>query len=149
PSEKPPTVELPPEFDAVQFRRRLLGTPPDSPPPTARPPDDRYELLDELGRGGMGVVRRGRDRHLGRDLAIKILSAGLADDELRQRFLLEAQVSGRLQHPGVVPLYDLGELPDGRPFFAMKLVRGRTLAELLSEQPAPDRPRLLNVFLHV
>ena len=68
-----------------------------------------------------------------------------------QRFLEEARIAGRLQHPGVVPVYTLGRLPDGRPYFTMKLVKGRTLAELLAErkQPTQDRPRFLAIFEQV
>src|SRR5262249_47127654 len=101
-------------------------------PEKVAPPADRYELLSELGRGGMGAVLRGHDRHLGRDLAIKVLlERHRCEPALLQRFVAEAQVAGRLQHPGVAPVYDLGELPDGRAFFSMKLVVGRTLAALL------------------
>jgi serine/threonine-protein kinase len=79
----------------------------------------------------MGAVLRVHDPDLGRDLAIKMLRAeyrGWAD--LERRFLEEAQVAAQLQHPGVAPVHEVGRLPDGRPYFAMKLVQGRTLAEL-------------------
>jgi serine/threonine protein kinase len=68
-----------------------------------------------------------------------------------RRFVEEAQVCGQLQHPGIVPVHDLGRLEDGRPFFAMKLVKGRTLAELLRERAGPDDdlPRLLGIFEQV
>src|SRR5262245_58935873 len=109
----------------------------------------RYVLLEEVGRGGMGCVRRARDPELGRDLAVKLL---LKDTpEHRARFLAEARTTGRLQHPGVAPVLDAGRLPDGRPYFAMKLVQGRTLADLLKERPAPahDLMRFLAVFEQV
>ena len=111
-----------------------------------------YQLLGEIARGGMGVVLKGRDPDLGRDLAFKVLKAELAGRPgAEQRFVEEAQVGGQLQHPGVVPVYDLGRFADGRPFFAMKLVKGRTLAEALAERadPAADRGRFLHVFLQV
>src|SRR5262249_52663252 len=112
----------------------------------------RYEVLGEIARGGMGAILRGRDVDLGRDLAIKVLLGkhqGRA--ELLQRFLEEAQIGGQLQHPGIVPVYDLGQFPDHRPYFTMKLVKGRTLAQLLAERqdPAHDRPRFLKVFEQV
>jgi eukaryotic-like serine/threonine-protein kinase len=113
---------------------------------------DRYQLLGEIARGGMGVVLKGRDPDLGRDLAVKVLKAELAGrPAAEQRFVEEAQVGGQLQHPGVVPVYDLGRFADGRPYFAMKLVKGRTLAELLSGRPDPaaDRGRFLRHFLQV
>jgi serine/threonine-protein kinase len=94
-----------------------------------------YRVLGELGRGGMGMVYRAFEPRLGRSLAVKVLLPEHRDDAgLRRRFLKEAQIMGRLQHPGVAPVHELGELPDGRPFFTMKRVMGQTLAELL---PSP------------
>src|SRR5437868_8186140 len=91
------------------------------------PSGPRYVLGDEIARGGMGAVLHAHDERLNRDLAVKVLHADLRDSPgLRQRFAEEAQIAGQLQHPGVVPVYDLGVLADGRPFFAMKLVKGRT-----------------------
>jgi len=109
----------------------------------------RYQLLGEIARGGMGAVLKGRDPELNRDLALKVLleqHRGRAD--LVDRFVEEAQICGQLQHPGVVPIYELGRLPDRRPFFAMKLVKGQTLAMLLSRRssPADDLPRFLSIF---
>jgi serine/threonine-protein kinase len=109
----------------------------------------RLELLEEIARGGVGAVLKGRDMDLGRDVAVKVLLANHVDKaDLAQRFLDEACIAGRLQHPGVVPVYALGRLADGRPFFTMKLVKGRTLAQLLAEcrDPAAERPRFLHVF---
>ena len=90
----------------------------------------------------MGAVHRGRDLDLGRDLALKVLLDHHRDrPDLVGRFVEEAQICGQLQHPGVVPVYELGTLADRRPFFAMKLVKGRTLAELLGER-GRVRPRV-------
>jgi serine/threonine-protein kinase len=100
----------------------------------------------------MGAVHRARDPRLGRELAVKVLKGdGHTGPEALRRFVEEAQVCGQLQHPGIVPVHDLGRLEDGRPFFAMKLVKGRTLADLLRERagPADDLPRLLAVFEQV
>src|SRR5262249_38792815 len=102
-------------------------------------------------RGGMGAVLRGRDVDLGRDLAVKVLLEKHADrPEVARRFLGEAQVGAQLQHPGVVPVYDVGRFGD-RPFFTMKLVKGQTLAQLLAERadPTQDRPRFLAISLQV
>jgi serine/threonine-protein kinase len=110
------------------------------------------EIAGVLGRGGMGLVLRGRDPELGRDLAVKVLLEGHANDpSIVRRFVEEAQIGGQLQHPGVVPVYALGRSPDGRPYFTMKLVKGRTLAELLQERatPAQDLPHFLTIFLQV
>jgi serine/threonine-protein kinase len=112
----------------------------------------RYQLFGEIARGGMGAVLKGRDADLGREVAVKVLlEAHRGRAEHLWRFVEEAQVAGQLQHPNVVPVYDLGRLPDGRLFFAMKLVKGRTLAKLLAERSAPadDRPRFLKVFEQV
>jgi tetratricopeptide (TPR) repeat protein len=121
-------------------------------PQMPRQSPDRYQLLGEVAHGGMGVILKGRDPDLGRDLAVKVLKAELAGRPAAvQRFVEEAQVGGQLQHPGVVPVYDLGRFADGRPYFAMKLVKGRTLADLLTERldPSADRGRFLQVFLQV
>src|SRR5262249_20178275 len=70
---------------------------------------DRYQLFGEIARGGMGAVLRGHDVNLGRDLAVKVLLEKYVDrPEVAQRFLEEAQIGGQLQHPGVVPVYDIG-----------------------------------------
>jgi serine/threonine-protein kinase len=97
----------------------------------------------------MGVVLRVRDGGLGRDLAAKVLLPEQRGQEAAvHRFLEEARITGQLQHPGVPPVHDLGQLADGRPFFTMKLVRGDTLATLLRQRPDPtaQRPRFLKVF---
>src|SRR5271166_6558959 len=112
---------------------------------------DRYLLQGEIARGGMGAVLRGRDVDLGRDLAIKVLLEKYADrSEVVRRFIEEAQIGGQLQHPGVVPVYDIGRFGD-RPFFTMKLVKGQTLSSLLAERADhnQERPRLLGIVLQV
>jgi serine/threonine-protein kinase len=132
------------------------AAPPAGPAPPAPPVlparAGRYVIEGEIARGGMGAVLRARDPDLHRPLAVKVLLAqhgGRGD--LERRFLEEAQVTGQLQHPGVPPVHEVGRLEDGRPFFAMKLIKGRTLAELLKErrQPAEDLPRFLAVFEQV
>jgi tetratricopeptide (TPR) repeat protein len=94
----------------------------------------RYELRQEIGRGGMGRVFLGRDADLDRDVAVKVLvETGPGGDELVRRFVEEAKTCGRLQHPGVVPVYELG-MAGKTPFFTMKLVQGQTLAVLLKQR---------------
>jgi WD40 repeat protein len=108
-----------------------------------------YELLDEIGHGGMGVVYRARDTALDRDVAVKLLSNHYpADSPAAQRFLSEARITGQLQHPGIPAVHQVGTLADGRPFLAMKLIKGRTLENLLKYRPDPseDRGRLLAIF---
>jgi serine/threonine-protein kinase len=123
--------------------------------PTHAPPlwqVGRFEVSEEIARGGMGVILRGHDGELRRDVAVKVLLQEHADrPELLRRFVEEAQIAGQLQHPGVVPVYEMGRLPEGQPFFAMKLVKGQTLAELLGRRtsPAEDLPRFLGIFEQV
>ncbi len=109
----------------------------------------RYQVLGEIARGGMGMVLKARDADLGRDLALKVLlDRHRGNQDVVRRFVEEAQIGGQLQHPGIVPVHELGTLDDLRPYFAMKLVKGRTLAALLSERPLathanpphPNRP---------
>lgn len=114
-----------------------------------RDPSARYQVLGEIGHGGMGVVYKGRDQDLGRDVAVKVLKQEYAArPEYLSRFVEEAQIGGQLQHPGIVPVYEMGLQPDGQPYFAMKLVKGATLAAQLGRRsdPAEDRRRLLGVF---
>jgi hypothetical protein len=109
----------------------------------------RYRVDGELARGGIGVILRGRDPDLGRDIALKRLRAEHAGDPLMIRRLVEeAQIGGQLQHPGILPVHELGVDAELRPFFAMKLVRGRALSALLQERPDPshDRRRFLAIF---
>jgi tetratricopeptide (TPR) repeat protein len=125
-------------------------TPLSSRSPRMRAPDDgRYEVLGEIARGGVGVILKGHDTDLGRDVAMKVLrEEHVARPEVFQRFVEEAQIGGQLQHPGIVPVYELGLSADRRPFFTMKLVNGRTLAALLRERksPAVERWRFVSVF---
>src|SRR5262249_15113593 len=87
------------------------------------------------------------DPGMGRDLALKILlDRHRQRPDLIERFVEEAQICGQLQHPGIVPVYELGALADRRPFFTMKLVKGRTLAAHLAARSDPEWPRFLSIF---
>ncbi len=114
------------------------GTDPVAP---ARP--SRYQIVSELGRGGMGIVYRALDRNLGREVAMKVVSPGIrSKSALLRRFGREARITGQLQHPGIVPLYDFGSDGEGRLYFTMRLIEGRTLAALEAEEPFDLRRRL-------
>jgi serine/threonine protein kinase len=125
-------------------------------PPLIRPggeahgePVMRYRIDGEIARGGMGAVFKGRDPDLGRDVAIKVLRDDFHDNpDMVRRFVEEAQIGGQLQHPGIVPIYELGIFGDKRPFFSMKLVKGQTLAGLLESRksPADGLPRFVSIF---
>ncbi len=112
----------------------------------------RYQLLGEIARGGVGVVYKARDVDLGRYLAIKILlEKHRGRPEMTHRFIEEAQIAGQLQHPGVAPIHELGIIDSDLPYFAMRLINGRTLSALLRERPSAldDRSRFLAVFERV
>ena len=97
-------------------------------PPPRPAGGSRYRVLRPHARGGLGEVFVARDEELGREVALKEIQARHADDPAdRARFLVEAEVTGRLEHPGVVPVYGLGTYPDGRPYYAMRFVGGETL----------------------
>ncbi|MCB9878939.1 MAG: serine/threonine protein kinase [Planctomycetes bacterium] len=113
----------------------------------------KYLIHGELGRGGVGAVFRGHDQDLGRDVAIKFLHERYQKEPaLLHRFVEEAQIGGQLQHPGIVPVYDIGMRrgKDGaeQPFFAMKLIKGETLARRLGARrdPRENRSDLLRIF---
>jgi eukaryotic-like serine/threonine-protein kinase len=102
----------------------------------------RYDVLEEIGRGGMGIVFRGRDRELGRDVAIKVTAWSTDGDAERLR--REARTLAALEHPGIVPVHDVGQLPDGRVFTVMMLVRGERLDVCAARLPLYDRLRLFD-----
>ena len=115
---------------------------------TRMSPNDRYTIVDEAGRGGIGRVMRAKDHNLDREIAIKELLHPGATAEAR--FLREAKITARLQHPGIVPIYETGRWPNGDPYYAMKMVAGKSLKQLINEaETLEDRlaliPNVLNV----
>src|SRR5262249_29166860 len=102
----------------------------------------RFRIGEELARGGMGGVYRAFEPSIGRDAAVKVLLDRLRGDARASgRFPAESRVTGQLQHPGVPPVFEVGELPDGSPFLAMKLIKGRTLEAMLKDRPDPSHNR--------
>ncbi|MBI3665824.1 MAG: serine/threonine protein kinase [Acidobacteria bacterium] len=97
----------------------------------------KYRLIEELGRGGMGTVYLAEDTALNRRVALKILHTSDSTGEAAQRLEREAQIIARLEHPGIVPVHDVGVLADGRVFYAMKLVRGSRLDEYARNSSSP------------
>jgi hypothetical protein len=144
-------------------RRVQLRTPDDDPPtpinlpaseqmPQTQDFPSRYQLVGEIARGGMGAIFKGRDTDLGRDIAVKMmLETHKGRTEMLQRFVEEAQIGGQLQHPGIVPVYELNQTRDRRPYFTMKLVKGQTLTTLLKQRSDPQHelPRFLGIFEQV
>ena len=127
------------------------GTPrfADAPPPVSA---GRYELGAEIARGGMGAIYRATDTAFGREVAVKVLLDKFgAGSGAARRFADEARITGQLQHPAIPPVHDVGTLPDGRPFLAMKLIKGDTLDDLLKARPDPsaDRGRFVAAFEQV
>ena len=101
----------------------------------------RYELVETIGHGGMGTVWLARDRDLDREVALKVVHLSEEDGQETERMLREARILARLEHPGIVPVHDVGVLPDGRVFYAMKRVRGSRLDEHARTLPLTDRLR--------
>jgi|GEM_PF-1541899 len=103
-----------------------------------------YDMLPEIARGGMGVVYRARDRVFRREVAVKVMLPG----QRVSAFVREARITARLPHPGIPPVYAMGQLPDGRPYLAMKLIKGDTLDAVLKRRTnlGADRGRLLAAF---
>src|SRR5262245_35524760 len=107
------------------------------PAPAQRLTGDRYRVTDQLGKGGMGEIMEAWDEQIGRGVAIKRMRAGAPTARAVERFLREARIQGRLDHPAIVPVYELGRDTDGRPYFAMKKLAGTTLAAILAGGGAP------------
>jgi len=127
----------------------------EAPDPSSRPPSsDKYAIGDVFARGGMGVVRSALDPEIGRTVAVKVLHSNLKDPTQKHRFLNEARLTARLQHPSIVPVYELVEEHDGDNFYVMKLVQGVTLKKILDSLAKDDAemaakyplPTLLTAF---
>ena len=160
--DRPPVAEYVSRFPDLVTTGSELGSPPE-------PADSgtflsgkhlgRYQLIEEYARGGFGAVWRAKDEKLGREIALKQLTGRLASlPDFRGRFISEARITARLEHPGIVPVYDLSEVGEDHAYYAMKLVSGATLAEAIeglhgqtagTGKRAVEERRLLNAFLIV
>ena len=107
-----------------------------------------YEVLDLIGRGGMGMVYKARQVSLDRIVAIKLLPREIIRDDIdfKQRFKLEAQTMARLSHPGIVAVHDFGETEDGQLFFVMEFIDGQDLAKLIEQRGALPVDEVLRIF---
>jgi len=119
-------------------------------PPAPNTPAPRlslphYELSELLGRGGMGDVVLARDKEIGRDVAIKQLRKEASPDDVA-RFLREARIQARLEHPAILPVHQIGQDENGQPYFTMKRLTGTTFSEQLEATPPPPRQRMLRLF---
>lgn len=126
--------------DKTLERLRRAETPPDL-------SGTRYVLRELIARGGMGVVYAADDERLSRRVALKILDERDASGELASRLIREAHILARLEHPGIVPVHDVGVLPDGRTFYTMKLVQGSRLDQHLGK--LDSLPQRLRLFLRI
>ena len=112
----------------------------------------RYPVTALIGRGGLGIVLRCSDPELGREIAIKLIRPKhRGNDNVITSFIEEARVTSQLQHPGIVPIHEVGRTADGLPYFTMKIVEGETLAVLLGRRSIPqeEQLRFLRLFAHV
>jgi serine/threonine protein kinase len=153
------------EIDDSEVRQSLSSWPSDAPVlietigqtlDESQQPKTRYTWVSEVGAGGLGKVWLARDNDLSREVALKEIKPGSASSEAIRRLIKEAQITGQLQHPGIVPVYEVSH--EGRPFYTMKLVRGETLSQAIreyheakqagNENPLTER-RLLSIFLSV
>jgi eukaryotic-like serine/threonine-protein kinase len=115
------------------------GAPSTAAGPTVR--DGRFRVIRPHAKGGLGEVFVARDGELNREVALKEIQDRHADHpESRTRFLLEAEITGALEHPGIVPVYGLGAYPDGRPFYAMRFIRGDSLHDAIKQFHAAEGP---------
>jgi WD40 repeat protein len=164
-AERWPAIQQ--HIDTCGACRRLLallasadgddGSAPADAAPELRAASERYSVIGEYARGGQARILLAFDQNVGRKVALKELLPIAGDQaenpswrDATARFLREAELTGQLVHPGVVPVFEIGHRPDGALFYTMQLVRGRTLAEVLSERRGlPERLALLGHFLSV
>ncbi len=119
-----------------------------------RDPTRRYDIIDELGRGGMGKILRAHDQLLDRQIALKTLLPDTSVHNPKQRLVAEARLTGRLEHPSIVPVYELGDLPGEEPYYTMRVVPEHSLRATIDElgdddADAPSMLRLAQILRQV
>ena len=123
------------------------------PPSPSQPPGPRYKIGELLGAGGVGLVTSALDRTIGRTVAVKTLKQGKESEaSVARRFIDEAHVTAQLEHPNIVPVYDMGWLPDGQPYYTMRIVKRQSLRDVLTHPDIKAQwplVRLLGAFLQV
>jgi len=153
-----PESKKTPLDDAITLARAIPSSTPGAVNPARAPlvessGEKRYDVCASLGEGGMGEVRLCRDRRIGREVAMKVIRPGVgSQSDARARFEREARVQGQLEHPSIVPVYDLGVDAEGAAFFTMKRLRGKTLEEILGDVDERERfgaRKLLSAFSRV
>ena len=139
------------ELATIDGRPTAAGGDPTARESVKRVSTDRYRVINRLGKGGMGEVMLVRDGNVGREVALKRIRKADPSERVIDRFMREASIQGRLEHPAIVPLYDLGRDQSGQPFFTMKKLTGTTLSKLLGKSPGTDVTvqRLLRAFVEV
>ncbi len=147
------TVVAPPTGDEASLEQVEPPLSESSPEPSSRPMlAGRYRLGRRIGKGGMGEVMAARDEQVGRDVAIKRMRAAAPNERAIQRFLREASIQGRLEHPTIVPVHEIGRDADGLPFFVMKKLTGTTLGKIIGDPVERERvglQRILRAFVEV
>ncbi|MFO0807147.1 MAG: protein kinase [Gemmataceae bacterium] len=147
-----PTPQRPSDEPSLFDRTQVQDTA--TPLPSVTPADEpragdsssRYRIIRTFATGGLGIIYIAEDTELRRRVALKEIQLRYADDaRSRHRFLLEAEITGRLAHPGIVPIYGLGQYADGRPYYSMRFVEGETLQDALSHLHATTVQRFDNV----
>jgi tetratricopeptide (TPR) repeat protein len=133
---KPPEGAHPPKVVELQEANASAPDTVDFAAPRWRPPVGRYQLIQFHARGGMGEVWQAEDLQIGRRVALKRLRP--ERDEQTPRFVFEARVTGRLEHPSIVPLHDMGIDENGKPFYVMKFVNGRSLKDVIAAYHTAD-----------
>ena len=112
--------------------------------------DERFEIRDKLGQGGMGTVYRAWQRSVGREVAVKLIDRAYSSDPMSvRRFLREAKLASQLSQPNTVSVFDFGQAADGRLFIAMELIRGRTLHEVVELEGTFSLERVVRVAVQI